>query len=76
MRLERARQARRSALTPTRDRTGTCCESIVAGSTTVQVYSVVFGWSSVGSYDNRYGSTQMWVRVHNDQTLYVRSQSL
>jgi hypothetical protein len=42
---------------------------------TVQVYSVIWGWSSVGSFDNRNGSTQMWVRVHNDQTMYVRSQS-
>lgn len=42
---------------------------------TVQVYSVIWGWSSVGSFDNRLGSTQEWVRVHNDQTMYVLHQS-
>lgn len=40
----------------------------------VQVYSVIFGWSSVGSFDNRNGTTAMWVRVHNDQTMYVQNQ--
>ena len=41
---------------------------------TVQVYSEIWGWSSVGSFDNRHGSTQMWVRVHNNQTMYVLRQ--
>lgn len=41
---------------------------------TVQVYSVLTGWSSVGSFDNRGISTPLWVRVHNDETMYVLSQ--
>jgi len=40
----------------------------------VQTYSVVFGWSSVGSFDNRNSSTEMWVHVHGDETMYVLAQ--
>jgi hypothetical protein len=40
----------------------------------VQVWSEIWGWSSVGSIDNRSAPTASWVRVHNDQTWYVRNQ--
>jgi hypothetical protein len=40
----------------------------------VQVWSEIWGWSSVGSIDNRNGSTDSWVRVHDDQTWYILNQ--
>ncbi|MEU1601366.1 hypothetical protein ABZ468_54110 [Streptomyces sp. NPDC005708] len=41
----------------------------------VQWYSVLVGWEGTSTYDRRGNSVAEYVRVHNDETAYILSQS-
>ena len=41
---------------------------------TFQYWSQIWGWSSTFTIDREAYSTGKWIRVHNDETAYIKSQ--